>query len=83
MIKLYKRQFRKTFSFSTLSGLLVFIFSLFIFGRYILLPCLQSGDWASWASLGVISIFMLAVWYSYIGMYFYIILAPDTWQLEC
>ncbi len=78
MIKLYKRPFRKTFSFSTLSGLLVFIFSLFIFGRYILLPCLQCGDWASWAALGLISIFMLAVWYSYIGMYFYIILEDDT-----
>ena len=77
MIKLYKRPFSKTLSFSTLSGLLVFIFSLFIFGRYILLPCLQCGDWASWAALGLISIFMLAVWYSYIGMCFYIILEDD------
>jgi hypothetical protein len=34
-------------------------------------------------ALGLISIFLFAVWYSYIGMYFYIILAPDTWQLEC
>lgn len=55
----------------------MFIFSLFIFGRYILFPCLQCGDLASWAALGVISIFMLAVWYSYIGMYFYIILEDD------
>lgn len=77
MIKLYKRPFSKTFSFSTLLGLLVFLSSLVVFGRYVLLPCLQNGDWASWVALGLISILLFAVWYSYIGMYFYIILEDD------
>ena len=77
MIKYYKRAFSKTLSFSTVAGLLVFIISLVVFCKYILLPCLLTGDWATWVASGIVSLFMVALWYSYIGMYFYIILYDD------
>ncbi len=77
MIKYYKRPFSRTLSFSTVAGLLIFIISLFLFGKYILLPCLLTGDWATWVASGIVLPLMVAFWYSYIGMYFYIILYDD------
>ena len=77
MIKYYKRPFSRTLSFSTVAGLLIFIISLVVFCKYILLPCLLTGDWATWVASGIVSLFMVALWYSYIGMYFYIILYDD------
>lgn len=77
MIKYYKRPFRKALSFSAVFGLLVFIISLILFGKYILLPCLLTGDWATWVASGIVSLFMVALWYSYIGKFFYIILLDD------
>ena len=74
---IYKRSFAKTLSFFTVLGLLIFILSLAVICVYILLPLLHTFDLAHLAAFAIMLPFVLALWYGYIGMYFYIILDED------
>ena len=76
MIKIYKRPFLEIMTFQFVIDSLIMIFSIWVICKYIIF----SGtlvDYAAWIALGILSPGILAVWYSIIGKYFYIILHPD------
>ena len=76
MTKIYKRPFQEIMTFQFVIDSLIMIFSIWVICKYIIF----SGtlvDYAAWIALGILSPGILAVWYSIIGKYFYIILHPD------
>ena len=76
MTKIYKRPFLEIMTFQFVIDSLIMIFSIWVICKYIIF----SGtlvDYAAWIALGILSPGILAVWYSIIGKYFYIILHPD------
>lgn len=76
MTKIYKRPFLEIMTFQFVIDSLIMIFSIWVICKYIIF----SGtlvDYAAWIALGIFSPCILAVWYSIIGKYFYIILHPD------
>lgn len=76
MTRIYKRPFLEIMTFQFVIDSLIMIFSIWVICKYIIF----SGtlvDYAAWIALGILSPGILAVWYSIIGKYFYIILHPD------
>lgn len=76
MTKIYKRPFLEIMTFQFVIDSLIMIFSIWVICKYIIF----SGtlvDYAAWIALGILSPCILAVWYSIIGKYFYIVLHPD------
>ena len=81
MTKIYQRPFSEVVKFQLIVDSIIMIFSIWIICKYIIF----SGtlfDYAGWIALGILSPGILAVWYSILGKYFYIVLHDDRIVLQ-
>ena len=76
MTKIYKRPFLEIVTFQFIIDSLIMILSVWVICKHIILSG-RLVDYAGWIALGVLSPGILAIWYSFLGRYFYIILHPD------
>lgn len=76
MTKIYKRPFLETVTFQFVIDSLIMILSVWVICKHIILSG-RLVDYAGWIALGIISPGILAIWYSILGKYSYIILHPD------
>lgn len=76
MTKIYKRPFLEIMTFQFVIDSLIMIFSIWVICKYIIFSGILV-DYAAWIALGILSPVILAVWYSILGKYFYIVLHDD------
>ena len=76
MTKIYQRPFSEVVKFQLIVDSIIMIFSIWVICKYIIFSGILA-DYAGWIALGILSPGILAVWYSILGKYFYIVLHDD------
>ena len=76
MTKIYQRPFSEVVKFQLIVDSIIMIFSIWVICKYIIFSGILV-DYAGWIALGILSPGILAVWYSILGKYFYIVLHDD------
>ena len=76
MTKIYQRPFSEVVKFQLIVDSIIMIFSIWVVCKYIIFSGILV-DYAGWIALGILSPGILAVWYSILGKYFYIVLHDD------
>ena len=76
MTKIYQRPFSEVVKFQLIVDFIIMIFSIWVVCKYIIFSVILA-DYAGWIALGILSPGILAVWYSILGKYFYIVLHDD------
>ena len=76
MAKIYRRTFSEVVKFHLIVDSFIMIFSIWVICKYIIFSGTLA-DYAGWIALGILSPGILAVWYSILGKYFYIVLHDD------
>lgn len=76
MTKIYQRPFSEVVKFQLIVDSIIMIFSIWVICKCIIFSGILA-DYAGWIALGILSPGILAVWYSILGKYFYIVLHDD------
>ena len=76
MAKIYRRTFSEVVKFQLIVDSIIMILSIWVICKYIVFSGVLV-DYAAWIALGILSPCILAVWYSILGKYFYIVLHDD------
>ena len=74
--KIYQRPLLEIINFKFVIDSLIMIFSIWVICKHIIFSGTLD-NYAAWIALGILSPGILAVWYSILGKYFYIILFDD------
>lgn len=76
MTRIYQRSLSEIITFQFFIDLLILIFSVWAICKYIIFSGILV-DYSAWIALGILSPGILAIWYSILGKYFYIVLYED------